>query len=298
MVDISTLEPLRAVIARHGLQARKSLGQHFLLDLNLTRRVVRAAGPLQDHCVIEIGPGPGGLSRALVEADPAALILVERDQRCVEALEALRALLPKRCRIVAGDALKLPIGEFEEPPRRVVANLPYNIASALLINWLGEIAEDPSTVDSLTLMFQKEVAARLTAQPGNKTYGRLAVITQWLCQTSRLFDVPARAFTPSPKVTSSVIHLQPRSQPLAPAQFKTLERVTAAAFGQRRKMLRRSLTSLGQPSDQLLRMAEVDPNLRAEALDIAQFCALAQALDRLEEKPSPAAASPTYAIRR
>ena len=284
MVDISTLEPLRAVIARHGLMARKSLGQHFLLDLNLTRRIVRAAGSLQDHCVIEIGPGPGGLSRALIEADPAALILVERDQRCLEALEPLRALLADRCRIVAGDALRLRLGDLGKPPRRVVANLPYNIASALLINWLGEIAEEPNSVDSLTLMFQKEVASRLIAQPGSKTYGRLAVITQWLCQTKRLFDLPARAFTPPPKVTSSVVQLQPRPQPLAPARFTTLERITAAAFGQRRKMLRSSLTSLGRPSDQLLGMARVDPNLRAEAIDVAQFCNLAEALDRLEEE--------------
>jgi 16S rRNA (adenine1518-N6/adenine1519-N6)-dimethyltransferase len=268
------LPPLREVIARYGIGARKSLGQNFILDLNLTRRIARAAGPLDDGTTIEIGPGPGGLTRALFDEGAARVIAIERDPRCLAALGELAALYPGRLAIVDGDALKIDPVTLAEKPRRIVANLPYNIATALLLRWLDRIGE----YESLTLMFQREVAERLVAAPRTSAYGRLSILVQWLCEARILFDIPPRAFTPAPKVTSSVVRLVPRPMPLAPADKAVLERVTAAAFGQRRKMLRASLKSLGVPVEPLLAAAGIAGTARAEELSVTEFCALASAL--------------------
>lgn len=261
------------MIARHGLGARKSLGQHFLLDLNLTGRIARAAGDLSSGTTIEIGPGPGGLTRALLAAGAARVIAIERDQRCLAALAEIAAAWPGRLEIVAGDALEIPVHELGTAPRRVCANLPYNIATPLLLGWLRHAP----AFERLILMFQKEVADRLAAQPGTPGYGRLAVATQWRAQVRRLFDVDRRAFTPAPKVVSTVVELLPRATPLAPADPLLLERVTAAAFGQRRKMLRQSLRALGD-APALLAAAGIVPTRRAEELSIEEFCALARAV--------------------
>ncbi|HZF33871.1 MAG TPA: 16S rRNA (adenine(1518)-N(6)/adenine(1519)-N(6))-dimethyltransferase RsmA [Candidatus Angelobacter sp.] len=268
------LPPLRAVIARHGLAARRALGQHFLLDLNLTRRIARAAGDLSHGTVIEIGPGPGGLTRALLEVGARQVIAIERDERCRPALAELEAAFPGRLTVIAADALDVDAGRLGAPPRRIVANLPYNVATPLLIQWLGMV----DAFAGLTLMFQKEVADRLTARPRTKDYGRLSILTQWLTEPRRLFDIPARAFTPPPKVTSTVVQLTPRSAPLHAADRALLERVTAAAFGQRRKMLRQSLKSLTADPAALLARVGIEETRRAEELDVGQFCALAQAL--------------------
>jgi 16S rRNA (adenine1518-N6/adenine1519-N6)-dimethyltransferase len=224
--------------------------------------------------VIEVGPGPGGLTRALLAEGAQRLVAIERDRRCLAALEELAAAYPGRLDLVEGDALALDPAALCPPPRKIVANLPYNIATALLLRWLDNIG----AYESLTLMFQREVAERLVARPRNSAYGRLSIIVQWLCEAKVLFDVPGRAFVPPPKVTSSVVQLIPRPAPLAPADKATLERVTAAAFGQRRKMLRASLKSLGVPPEPLLASAGVAPTARAEELSVADFCALARSL--------------------
>ena len=272
--EADALPPLRAVIARHGIAARKSLGQNFILDLNLTRRIARAAAPLDAATVIEIGPGPGGLTRALLAEGARHLVAIERDPRCLAALAELAACFPGRLEPVAGDALVLDPAALAPAPRKIVANLPYNIATALLLRWLDRIGD----YDSLTLMFQKEVALRLAAAPRSPAYGRLSVMVQWLCLPKVLFDVPPRAFVPPPKVTSSVVQLLPRAAPLAPATKAALERVTAAAFGQRRKMLRSSLGSLGLPVEPLLAAAGIAPTARAEELSVVDFCSLARQL--------------------
>ena len=275
-----TLPPLREVIARHGLAARKSLGQNFLLDLNLTARIARAAAPLEQVNVIEIGPGPGGLTRALLLAGAGHVTAIERDARCVAALAELAEAFPGRLSIVAGDALELDPATLVPAPRKIVANLPYNIATPLLLSWLGNAA----AYQSLTLMFQKEVAQRLAAAPRSKAYGRLSVMTQWLCEVRALFDIPAKAFVPPPKVTSSVLRLTPRAAPLAPCRRDDLERVLAAGFGQRRKMLRQSLKSLGTDAEALLATAGAPPTARAEELCIEEFCALARAYRALSPR--------------
>ena len=280
------LPPLRDVIARHGLSARKSLGQHFLFDLNLTGRIVRAAGrflpaPAGDlslGTVIEIGPGPGGLTRALLGAGTGHLVAIERDPRCLAALADLAAAYPGRLEVREADALALNVARIGAMPRRIVANLPYNVSTALLLRWLGDLARDPNCFSGFVLMFQSEVADRLVARPRSKAYGRLSVITQWLCHVRPLFEIPARAFTPPPKVSSTLVGLRPHPQPLAAADMATLERVTAAAFGQRRKMLRQSLKSLGTDTGALLEAAGVPETARAEELDVESFCALARAL--------------------
>ena len=269
----AALPPLRQVIARHGIAARRTLGQHFLLDLNLTARIARAAGDLAGVTVIEIGPGPGGLTRSLLAAGASRVIAIERDERCVGALEELAAAYPGRLELVLADALDVPAGRLGEPPRRIVANLPYNVATALLLGWLADI----TAFDRLVLMFQKEVALRLVAAPRSKDYGRLSVITQWLTDAKRLFDIPPQAFTPPPKVVSSVVELRPRPAPLA-ADRATLERVTAAAFGQRRKMLRQSLRSIADDPVALLGTIGLSGTSRAEELTVAEFCALARAV--------------------
>ena len=271
--DTPPLPPLRDVIRRHGLAARKTLGQNFLLDLNLTRRIARSAGPLSECNVVEIGPGPGGLTRALLLEGAHRVVAIERDERCLPALAELAAAFPGRLEIVPGDALAIDPADLVPVPRKIVANLPYNVATPLLIAWLPRIAD---FVD-FTLMFQKEVAARLVATPGSRDYGRLSVLTQWLATVERLFDIAPNAFVPPPKVTSTVVRLTPRPAPQASCDQTALERVTAAAFGQRRKMLRQSLKSLGDAAA-LLRVANVEPTARAETLTVVEFCALARAL--------------------
>jgi 16S rRNA (adenine1518-N6/adenine1519-N6)-dimethyltransferase len=270
------LPPLREVIARHGLAARRALGQHFLLDLNLTGRIARAAGDLAAGTTIEIGPGPGGLTRALLAHGAARVIAVERDERCLPALAEIAAAFPGRLEIVAGDALQIDASRLGSSPRRIVANLPYNVATPLLLAWLAKA----DRFERLVLMFQREVASRLIAAPRSKDYGRLAVATQWRCQARRLFDIPPRAFTPPPKVTSSLVELLPRLTPLAPADPLLLERVTAAAFGQRRKMLRQSLRGVTGDPARLLADAGIAETRRAEELTVAEFAALAEALKR------------------
>ena len=271
-----TTAPLREIIARYELGARKSLGQHFLLDLNLTGRIARAAGDLTGVAVIEVGPGPGGLTRALLDSPARAVIAIERDRRCVAALAELQESAGGRLRIVEGDALAIDAVSLCEAPRAVVANLPYNISTALLLGWLARIDH----YESLTLMFQKEVADRLAARPGTKAYGRLSVVSQWRAEVRPLFNLPARAFTPPPKVLSTVVRFTPRPAP-DPAPWPAFERVTAAAFGQRRKMLRASLRSLGC-ADRLLEATGLEPTARAEEIDVAGFAALARALAAIE----------------
>jgi 16S rRNA (adenine1518-N6/adenine1519-N6)-dimethyltransferase len=274
-----SLPPLREVIARHGLRAKKSLGQNFILDLNVTRRIARAAAddgsrPLADATIIEIGPGPGGLTRALLETGAKRVVAIERDRRAIAALEELAAAYPGRLELIEGDALELDPAALAEPPRQIIANLPYNIATALLLRWLDRIGD----YRSLTLMFQREVAERLVAAPRSPAYGRLSVIVQWLAEPKILFDLPPSAFVPPPKVTSSIVSLAPRTEPLAPADKAALERVTAAAFGQRRKMLRASLRTLRVPVEPLLQAAGVTPTARPEELSVDEFCALARAM--------------------
>jgi len=271
---LAGLPPLREVIARHGLDAAKSLGQHFLLDMNLTGKIARAAGDLDGALIYEVGPGPGGLTRALLASGAERVVAVERDRRCLAALHELADAANGRLQPVEGDALAVDEAALLPRPAVVVANLPYNIATALLMKWLDRL----SCFDRFVLMFQKEVADRLVAEPRSKAYGRLAVMTQWRCATRRLFDLPPAAFTPPPKVTSTVVAITPRPQPLADADPGRLAAVVAAAFGQRRKMLRSSLRPLlGDPLP-VLAKAGVSPTARAEELSVVDFCRLAQAM--------------------
>jgi 16S rRNA (adenine1518-N6/adenine1519-N6)-dimethyltransferase len=271
MSRVDELPPLREVIARFDLGARKALGQNFLLDLNLTGRIARSAGDLSGVTVIEIGPGPGGLTRALLNSDAAAVVAVERDSRCIVALADLVEASEGRLRLIEGDALEVDPEAIAPAPRAIVANLPYNVATPLLIGWLKRIEQ----FRSLTLMFQREVADRLSAKPGTKAYGRLSVIAQWRADVRPLFNLPARAFTPPPKIESTVVQFIPRMAP-EPAEFSAMEAVTAAAFGQRRKMLRASLKSLGN-AEALIEEAGLIPTQRAEEVPVAGFAALARA---------------------
>ncbi len=272
------LPPLGAVIARHGLGARKALGQHFLCDLNLTGRIARAAGDLSGVDVLEIGPGPGGLTRALLAHGARRVVAIERDTRFLPALAEIAAHWPGRLEVVAADALAVDHAALLGRPACVVANLPYNVGTELLLGWLR--CDWPPWWQGLTLMFQREVAARIAAAPGSPAYGRLGVLAGWRTAARALFDVPPGAFSPPPEVTSTVVSLAPLPRPVAPARLGALERVTAAAFGQRRKMLRQSLKTLGADASALLAETGIDPTRRAETLSIAEFCALAQALDR------------------
>ena len=275
MPQIDDLPPLRDVIKRHGLSARKSLGQNFLLDLNLTARIARAAEPLENVTVVEIGPGPGGLTRALLALGARRVIAVERDERALGALEEIAARYPGRLTIVAGDALSVDLQAELGPERaRVVANLPYNIATPLLIGWLT-VEPWPPWYDQLVLMFQREVAERIVARPGAKNYGRLAVLVGWRAEARILFDVAPSAFVPPPQVTSSVVRLVPRPEPLS-CDAAALQRVTEAAFGQRRKMLRQSLKSLGVDAMGLLEAAGIEPTARAEEIPVEGFVTLAR----------------------
>jgi 16S rRNA (adenine1518-N6/adenine1519-N6)-dimethyltransferase len=271
------LPPLRDVIRRHGLAAKKSLGQNFLLDLNLAARIARAGGSLAGVTVVEVGPGPGGLTRALLALGAQRVIAIERDERAIAALEEIAARYPDRLQIIAGDALEIDVGpNLHGGPARIVANLPYNIATALLVGWIST-EPWPPWFDSAVLMFQREVAERIVAPTGTKTYGRLSVLVQWRCEARILFDINRSAFVPPPQVTSSLVLLSPRPAPLH-CDRAVLERVTAAAFGQRRKMLRQSLRSLGGDVGQLLERAGLDPTARAEDIPVAGFAALARAL--------------------
>ena len=269
MDSLHDLPPLRDVITRHDLSARKSLGQNFLLDLNLTSKIARQAGDLSQTDVIEIGPGPGGLTRGLLLSGARRVLAIEKDARCLPALAEIENAAPDRLHVIEGDALQIDPLEHLTPPIAVVANLPYNVGTELLVRWLTPKVWPPFW-QSLTLMFQKEVAERLVAAPGSKNYGRLSIITQWLCDVRFEFNVSNQAFTPPPKVASSIVTLTPRSEPLAPADRKNLETVTAMAFGQRRKMLRSSLKTLNLDFDAL----GITPTARAEELTIEQFCAI------------------------
>ncbi len=276
--DLEGLPPLRDVIARHNLSARRKLGQHFLLDLNLTQRVARAAGDLSKTTVVEIGPGPGGLTRALLLEGAAHVVAVEVDTRAVTALDAVAAAAPGRLTLVEGNALDMDLPALlaqhgRPPPYAIVANLPYNVGTPLLLRWLAE----GTAWACLVLMFQREVADRLLADPGNKTYGRLSVMAQWAHQVERCFNLPATAFTPPPKVASTVVRLTPRATPLAPTTREDLETVTTAAFGQRRKMLRQSLKALTPTPESLFQAASIEGTLRAEDLSVEDFARLARA---------------------
>ncbi|TGQ66683.1 MAG: 16S rRNA (adenine(1518)-N(6)/adenine(1519)-N(6))-dimethyltransferase RsmA [Mesorhizobium sp.] len=278
-MSIDGLPPLRDVIERHGLQAKKALGQNFLLDLNLTGKIARAAGDLADTTVIEVGPGPGGLTRALLFNGARKVVAIERDERCLAALAEVSAHYPGRLEVVSGDALKTDFTTLAAVggnggPVRIVANLPYNIGTELLIRWLT-VSDWPPFYASMTLMFQREVAQRIVATPGSDAYGRLGVLAGWRTQARIAFDVPPQAFTPPPKVTSSVVHLEPRAAPL-PADVRKLGRVTEAAFGQRRKMLRQSVKSLG--GEALLDRVDIDPTRRAETLSVEEFVRLTNAM--------------------
>jgi 16S rRNA (adenine1518-N6/adenine1519-N6)-dimethyltransferase len=274
MTQLDDLPPLREVIRRHGLTAKKSLGQNFLLDLNLTARIARAAEPLENITVVEVGPGPGGLTRALLALGARRVIAIERDNRAIAALEEIALRYPGRLEIVEGDALSIDPHEHLGPERaRVVANLPYNIATALLVGWLT-VEPWPPWYDHLLLMFQREVAERIVAVPGTKSYGRLSVLAGWRAEAKILFDVARSAFVPPPKVTSSIVRLTPRPEPLA-CDALALQRVTEAAFGQRRKMLRQNLKTLGVEAASLLAEAAIDPTSRAEEIPVEDFVALA-----------------------
>jgi 16S rRNA (adenine1518-N6/adenine1519-N6)-dimethyltransferase len=264
--------PLRAVIDRFQLRADKRLGQHFLLDPQLLRRIAAAAGDLGGRTVLEVGPGPGGLTRALLEAGAARVIAIERDRRCLEALQELAEAAGGRLELIQADAREVRLAGLGAGPLSVVANLPYNVATPLLLQWLSELA----LIERLTLMFQREVALRLAAPPGGRAYGRLSVLVQWLCAVQTVMHLPARAFTPPPQVASSLVQLTPRPEPLAPADRDALERVLQAAFGQRRKMLRASLRSLVPQPERLLAAADLAPTARAEQIDVPGFCRLAR----------------------
>ncbi len=271
MSSADPLPPLREVIARHGLAARKSLGQHFLLDLNLTDRIARAAGDLSAGTTIEVGPGPGGLTRSLIRQGAARLVCIERDARAVAVIDELAAAFPGRIEVIEGDALTIDMAALGPAPRRIVANLPYNISTALLTRWLHAAP----TLGSMTLMFQKEVVDRLIAPPRTKDYGRLSVLTQVVCAVTRLFDIAPSAFVPPPRVVSTVARLVPHTPAPAAIDLHALETVTAAAFGQRRKMLRTSLRAAFSDPEAVLAACGIPPTARAEDLEPSLFVALA-----------------------
>lgn len=275
------LPPLREVIARHGLSARKALGQNFLLDMNLTARIARVGGALEGVTVVEIGPGPGGLTRALLHEGTAPVTAVEPDRRAIAALAYLQDKYQDRFNLIEGDALQFDeasIGASTDRPLKIVANLPYNVATPLLFRWLDLVHKGTVPLTCMVLMFQKEVADRITATPDDKAYGRLSIVTQWLCQTEAVIDLPPSAFTPPPKVNSTVVRFTPRAKPLYEADIDKLEQVVSAAFGQRRKMLRQSLKAVSDNATALCEGAGIEPTRRAETLSIEEFCALARAL--------------------
>jgi len=276
---IAALPPLREVIREYGLAADKRLGQHFLLDLNLTGKIAKQAGDLSNTHVIEVGPGPGGLTRAILMAGAKKLFAIEKDDRCLTALSPLLSAAAGRLELIEADALETDVIALAPEPRAIIANLPYNAGTPMLFQWLDLVhAHGQKSFTKLVLMFQKEVADRILAEPGSKTYGRLSITSQWLCECRRLFDLPASAFTPPPKVDSTIIELVPRAEVLYPADKKKLQLLVATAFQQRRKMLRASLKPLCADTEVKLKQAGIDPTLRPEDLSIAQFCTLANCL--------------------
>jgi 16S rRNA (adenine1518-N6/adenine1519-N6)-dimethyltransferase len=275
MPMIDGLPPLREVIAAHGLVAKKQLGQNFLLDLNLTAKIARSAGDLSACDVLEVGPGPGGLTRGLLAEGARHVLAVEKDARCLPALADIAAAYPGKLEVVLGDALEVDAASRLAPPIRVIANLPYNVGTELLIRWLSP-PQWPPFWDSLTLMFQKEVAERIVAKPGSKAYGRLALLAQWRSEPRIVLTLPPEAFTPAPKVHSAVVHFTRRETPLYPADERVLSRVTAMAFNQRRKMLRSCLKALTPDIETMLRAAGIEPTARAEEISLEGFCALAR----------------------
>ena len=278
MSPIDSLPPLREVIATHGLSAKKSLGQNFLLDLNLTAKIARAAGDLSAADVLEIGPGPGGLTRGLLAEGARRLLAVEKDARCLPALSEIAAAYPGRLEVINADALDLDPRDHLTPPIKIVANLPYNVGTELLTRWLDPPAWPPFW-QSLTLMFQREVAERIVAQPGSKAYGRLAILAQWRCEARIVMELPPEAFTPPPKVRSAVVHLTALPAPRYPADAGILQTVVAKAFNQRRKMLRASLKGTRPDIEDRLLAAGISPTDRAETVDLERFCALARLLE-------------------
>ncbi|MBP2235029.1 16S rRNA (adenine1518-N6/adenine1519-N6)-dimethyltransferase [Sinorhizobium kostiense] len=274
MAALDGLPPLRDVIQRHALDAKKALGQNFLLDLNLTQKIARTAGPLEGVTVIEVGPGPGGLTRAILALGAKKVVAVERDARCLPALAEIGAHYPDRLEVIEADALKVDFEQLAGGPVRIIANLPYNVGTQLLVNWLLP-KHWPPFWQSMTLMFQREVGLRIVAGADDDHYGRLGVLCGWRTKARLAFDVPPQAFTPPPKVTSTVVHMEPIENPI-PCPVSALEKVTQAAFGQRRKMLRQSLKPLG--GEALLAKANIDPQRRAETLTVEEFCRLANCL--------------------
>lgn len=279
MGTIDALPALREVIARHGLSAKKALGQNFLLDLNLTASIARQAGDLSRHDVLEIGPGPGGLTRGLLAEGARRVLAIEKDIRCLPALAEIAQVYPDRLKVMNADARVVDPSKHLTPPVRVVANLPYNVGTALLVRWLTP-DNWPPFWDSLTLMFQKEVAQRITAQPGSKAYGRLSLLAHWRTDARIVMDLPPQAFAPPPKVHSSVVHLTRLDAPRFPAPARILFQVAAAAFGQRRKMMRSGLKGIHPDIEELLLKAGIDPTARAETLSLERFCALARMMER------------------
>ncbi len=278
------LPPLRDVIRRHGLEAKKSLGQNFILDLNLTRRIARVAAPLDAQTVIEVGPGPGGLTRALLMEGAKRVVAVERDARCLAALQDVASAFPNRLTVHEGDALEADWLELlggPSGPVTIAANLPYGIATMLLVGWL-ETEPWPPWWQRMVLMFQKEVAERIVSAPGTKSYGRLAVLSQWRAKVRMAMTLPPEAFTPPPKVSSAVVEFVPHERMQPDCSVKALGKVTAAAFGQRRKMLRQSLKQLGCDAEALLNEAGLDPQLRAEQLSVEQFALLAKVREQMQ----------------
>ena len=277
MAAIDGLPPLREVIAAHGLVAKKQLGQNFLLDLNLTARIARSAGDLSGSDVLEVGPGPGGLTRGLLAEGARHVLAVEKDARCLPALAEIAEAYPGRLEVVNGDALEVDAAARLQAPVKIIANLPYNVGTELLVRWLTP-PEWPPFWQSLTLMFQKEVAERIVAKPGSSAYGRLALLVQWRCDTRIVLTLPPEAFVPAPKVHSAVVQLTALPQPRYPADAKVLERVVAAAFNQRRKMLRSALKGLAPDIEARLTAAGIEPTRRAEEISLEGFCALAREL--------------------
>ncbi|MEM9475643.1 MAG: 16S rRNA (adenine(1518)-N(6)/adenine(1519)-N(6))-dimethyltransferase RsmA [Pseudomonadota bacterium] len=279
MATIDDLPPLRTVIAAHGLSARKALGQNFLLDLNLTSKIARQAGDLSAADVLEIGPGPGGLTRGLLAEGARRVLAIEKDSRCLPALAEIAAAYPGRLTVLEADALAVDVSAHLTSPIKIVANLPYNVGTELLTRWLDP-PDWPPFWQSLTLMFQREVAERIVAGPGSRAYGRLSVLAQWRCIPQIVMDLPPDAFTPPPKVRSAVVHFERRAEPLAPADPQILGKVVATAFNQRRKMMRSSLKGLAPDIDDRLKAAGIAPTSRAEEVPITAFCALAQTFER------------------
>ena len=276
---MDNLPPLKDVISKYEIRAKKSLGQNFLLDLNLTSKIARYAGDLKQSDVLEIGPGPGGLTRSLLNEGARQVVSIEKDKRCIAALEEIQSLFPGRLKLLQGDALSMNVTQYFTDPIKIIANLPYNIGTELLVRWLNS-KNWPSFWQSMTLMFQKEVANRIVAHPGSKAYGRLSVMSQWRCNTKIAFNIPATAFTPPPKVESAVVHFEALNEPKFPAEVDKLEFVVSKAFNQRRKMLRGALKGHFKNVEEGLFSIGVLPTKRAENITIKEYCAMSQILIR------------------